>query len=298
MPFEDRTIPVVDASRNYLSNKFVGMINGIDRFFGNSANFKESSDSVLQIDMTRVAGYNGEHRVVFQGFAKVRLPNTEKRLKLLIESDPDTNTANATKKIHTGVAPVNTAPPKSYGIGLRNELRSPNKRWFLGTDGGVKVAGLNSSLFMRMGGSYTLPMNKWQMKASQTVFWFNSTGAGETTQLTFDRPFNDTNLFRATSSDTWLNNTQTFDLRQDFSVYHPMTDRIASLYQASVIGIGTNRLETHVTDYVLLMQYRHRLHRKWTYLVVSPQLHFPESHGYKASGELIVRLEILFDSSR
>ena len=40
--------------------------------------------------MTRVAGYGGQHQVVFQGKAKVHLPDTEKRLHLLIESDADT----------------------------------------------------------------------------------------------------------------------------------------------------------------------------------------------------------------
>lgn len=292
------TIPVVDVSRDYVAQEFVDLVSGIDRFFGNIHNFQESNDSVLQLDWTRVVGYNGEHKFVLQGSAKVHLPNTEKRLKLLIESDPDTNSAEASSKVQTGVAPVKTTAPSSYAIGLRNELRSANQRWFFGTDGGVKMAGVNSSLFLRMGGSYTLPMNAWQMKASQNVFWFNSTGVGETTQLDFNRPFNDTNLFRATTSATWLNDRQSFDLRQDLSVYHPMTDRIATLYQASVLGSGTDHMETHVNDYVLLMQYRRRLHREWTYLVISPQLHFPASHGYKSSGELVLRLEILFDRSR
>jgi len=53
-----------------------------------------------------------------------------------------------------------------------------------------------------------------------------------------------------------------------------------------------------VTDYVLLMLYRHRLHRQWMYLEISPQLHFPEVRGYRSSGMLTLRLQILFDRSR
>lgn len=56
--------------------------------------------------------------------------------------------------------------------------------------------------------------------------------------------------------------------------------------------------QAQISDYVLLVLYRYRLHREWTYLDVSPQLHFPRGNGYRASPMLSVRLEILFDQSR
>ena len=122
------------------------------------------------------------------------------------------------------------------------------------------------------------------MKAAETVFWFNTTGVGETTQLDFERPISEPFLFRATSSATWLNNRQSFDLRQDFGVYQTVDERTAMLYQASAIGVSDSSAQAYATDYVLLMLYRHRLHREWMYLEISPQLHFPqdeEFHGQR-----------------
>lgn len=59
--------------------------------------------------------------------------------------------------------------------------------------------------------------------------------------------------------------------------------------------IGVSQPVAHVTDYVLLMQYRYRLHKKWMYFDVSPQLHFPQERAYSLSPMLSLRLEMLFD---
>ncbi len=288
----------MNTPRDYLSKKFVGLVTGIDSFFGNERNYQESNDSVLQIDLTRVMGYTGEHRFVWQGKAKLHLPRAEKSLHLLIESDADKNAANASNQVQAGQPTTTTAAPSSYAAGLRHELKSDDDRWHLGTDGGVKFAGLSTSPFLRARGSYALPLDTWRTKVAETVFWFNTTGVGETTQLDLERPLDAQNLFRATTSATWLNNRQSFDLRQDFSVFQTMSERTAMLYQASIIGVSDASAQAHVTDYVLLMLYRHRLHRQWMYLEISPQLHFPQPRNFAPSGMLSIRLEILLDQSR
>ncbi len=291
-------LDVVNTPRDYLSDKFVNLVTGIDSFFGNDRNYQESNDSVLQIDWTRVMGYTGEHRFVWQGKAKVHLPRAEKSLHLLIESDPDKNAANASNQVQVSQPAATTGSPSSYGFGLRHELKSEDDRWHLGTDGGIKFAGLSTSPFLRARGSYAVPLEQWRMKVAETVFWFNSTGVGETTQLDFERPLSEPYLFRVTTSATWLNNRQNFDLRQDLSLFQTVSGSTAMLYQASAIGVSDAYLQAHVTDYVLLMLYRHRLHRDWMYLEISPQLHFPQPRNFTASGMLSVRLEILLDKSR
>lgn len=297
----------LDMSRNYLSGKFVDLVTGIDAFFGNDRNYQESNDSVVQIDISRLMGYGGLHNFVFQGKAKVHLPQTEKKLHLLLESDPDKNTVNAPTQAQI-VPPVTTTAPTSYGAGLRYES-SEEKRWHFSTDGGIKFAGLNTAPFARMRGSYEVPLERWRFKAAETAFWFNTTGPGETTQVDFERPLGNPVLlfvpplseppvFRATSVSTWLNNTQRFDLRQDFAVFQTLSERSAMLYQTSVVGVSSPDFQAQVTDYVILLLYRYRLHQQWTYLEINPQLHFPRERNFKASGALSVRLQILFDTSR
>ena len=290
---------MIDAPRDYLSRQFVDFVSGVDRFFGNERNYQETNDSVLQLDWTRVVGYTGLHQFVLQGKAKVRLPNTEKRFHLLIESNPDVNTANATSQIQVNQPVATTQTPSSYGAALRVERAAADQRWHIADDLGVKFAGLNTSPFARLRGSYAVPLgDDWRINAAQTFFWFNTTGPGETTQVDFERPLSEPLLFRASSNGTWTNATQQLDLRQDMILFQKVDERTAMQYQASVIGLSDARMQSHVTDYVLLMLYRHRLHRQWMYLEISPQLHFPEARGYRSSGTLTLRLEVLFDRSR
>lgn len=296
-----------DAPRNYLSGKWVNFVTHIDGFFGNDRNYQETNDSVVQIDISRVMGYGGLRNFVFQGKAKIHLPRAEKSLHLLIESDPDKNTVVAPTQAKI-VQPVTNTTPVSYGAGLRYE-KAEEKHWHFSTDGGLKFQGLNTAPFARMRGSYEIPLKRWRLNAAETFFWFNTTGAGETTQVDFERPLSsslifftppavDPLIFRATSVSTWLNNTQRFDLRQDFAVFQTINERSAIVYQASAIGVSNPALQAQVSDYVVLMLYRYRLHREWTYLDVGPQLHFPRERNFRASGTLSVRLEMLFDSSR
>lgn len=283
---------MVDASRDYLSGRFVSLVASIDNFFGNDRNYQETNDSVLQMDINKVIGYNGDG-FVLSGRAKVRLPNTEKRLHLLVETDPDKNTANPST-LNQSAQPA-PASPVSYGAGIRYE-KSEDDRWYFSADTGLKLAGIQTAPFARSRLSYATPLEQWRLKASETAFWFNSTGIGETTQLDFERPISDPLLFRATSLATWLHDQQNFNLGQYFSIFQTVDDRTKMQYQAGAIGL--TRPITEVTDYFISVLYRHRLHREWLYFDLGPQLHFPRTRNFRASALLGMRLEILFDKSR
>jgi hypothetical protein len=139
-------------------------------------------------------------------------------------------------------------------------------------------------------------VGEWHLNAAESVYWFNTLGAGETSQLDLEHVLSLSLLFHASSNATWLNNTQNFDLRQDLSIYHTLNDRTALLYQATAIGVSNPQFQ--VTDYIVLLFYRYRLHQKWLFFELSPQLHFPIEDNYKLKPALNMRLEVKFDESR
>jgi hypothetical protein len=284
----------LDAPRDYLSGEFVDFVTSIDRFFGDDRHYQEANDSVVQIDVMRIFGYGGEHKFAWSGRAKVRLPIAEQRLHLIIETDPDKNVAVDPKKTPSPLL-KQPSTPESYALALRLE-KTESERWHFSADGGLKLAGLNSRPFARTRASLAIPMGFWRVKLAETAFWFNTTGAGESTQFDLERPISAPLLIRATSSATWLHDKQNFDMRQDISLVHSLDERTALLYQASVIGVS--RPQAQVLDCVLLASYRYRLHREWTFIELSPQLHFPIDRGYRASPMLSVRMEILFDETK
>jgi hypothetical protein len=286
----------VDAPRDYLSEKFVSLTRSLDSFFGDDRNYQESNNSLVQLDLVKVTGYGGDRKFVLSGRAKLDLPSTEKRFHLLLETNPDKNLSGEAKQAQA--TPLNqVAGPESYSAAVRYEKsKEQEKPWHLSSDLGVKFQGINTNPFARARGSYAIPFNEWRLKAAETVFWFNTIGAGEATQLDAERILSGAVMFRSTSNVTWLNDKQNFDLRQDMTVYHTLNERSALLYQASAIGVSNP--QTQVTEYVMLMQYRYRLHKNWVFLEVSPQAHFPRLDNFKANPTFILRLEMLLDKSK
>lgn len=291
---EDQALGALDESRDYVSRGFVDLVKDIDRFFGSERNFQESNDSVLQLDVTRVSGYSGNRQVVLSGRANVHLPNTEKRLHLLIESDPD---KNLTTDARPGQAALTQSKqtPSSYAAAVRYEKPQDN-RWHFSVDGGIRFQGLSSHLFARTRAVYDTKLAAWDMRFIETPFWFNNLGLGNSTQLDLDHSLSEPLLFRASSYATWLHDKQNFDLRQDLSLFQKLNERAAMLYQASVIGASQPQL--HSSDYVLMVQCRYRLHQRWMYFEISPQMHYPQARAYHPSPMLSLRLEILLDTAQ
>lgn len=290
---QQRLLEPVDASRDYLSGKFVTFVTDVDRFFGDERNYQESNKSVFQVDLTRVIEHGGNPNFVLSGRAKLHLPAAEERLRIVLETNPDKNVTGE---------PIQGQPvlldkvvaPESYAVAARYE-KAKESIWHFSTDAGIKIqSGLTP--FARMRGSYSVPLEQWRIKATETVFWFNTIGVGESTQLDLERLLSEPLLFRAGTNASWLREKHYFDLRQDLSVYHALSERTALLYQASAMAVTEPQLQA--TEYVLLLLYRYRLHRDWLFFELSPQLHYPKDKNFQSSPQLNLRLEMLLDESR
>ena len=279
----------VDATHDFVSQHFLDLVQGIDRFFGDERNFQESNRSVLQLDVNELMQPDGQRKASLKGRAKLHLPATEQRFHLLLESDPEQNTTGNTATQPQRLGDINT--PGEYGLAVRQE-RSREEVWHISNDIGVK---LHAPLepFARTRASMTVPLGDWRMKPAQSLFWFSQSGLGETSQLDFERQLAPRTLFRATSVVTWLHQPQRFDLNQSFTVYHTLNEQRALQYQLSLIGVSAP--QSRLDDAVLSMLYRRQLHRRWLFFEMNPQLHFPHSHSYQRQALLWLRLQILFD---
>jgi len=283
----------IDAPRDFVAATFVSFATDVDRFFGDDRNYQESNKSMLQLDITKVAGYGGSRNIVFTGRAKVHLPSAENRFRLVLESNPDKNVTGEPTQGKPALLDKVTAP-ESYAVAARYE-KAEESVWHFSSDAGLKFqSGLTP--FARIRGSYSVPLDQWRLKVAESVFWFNTIGVGETTQLDLERPLSENMMFRATSNASWLRDKHNFDLRQDFSIYHTLDERSALLYQVAAIGVSEPQVQA--TEYVALFLYRYRLHRSWMFFEVSPQLHFPRARNFESSPQLNLRLEMLFDGSK
>jgi len=289
----------LESSRDYMSGKITSFASYLDRFFGGDRHYQESNGTVVQLDLTKLNGHGSDHKFDFAARANLRLPVTEGRLHLLLETNPE---ANITDRPIPGLIPtqgttLNTnkvAVPGSLALAAR--VSTPESDvWNFHTDWGIKFP-IPPRPFVRSRASFTYPLSEWQLKATQSVYWFNTLGVGETSQLDLDHIISPPLLFRSSSIVTWLKDTQNLDMNQSLSIFHTVNDRTALLYQTYATGISNPQYQ--MTDFVVLVLYRYRMHQQWLYFDLSPQLHFPRDRQYHISPALSINLEMLLDESR
>ena len=291
----------IDFQRDYVADKFVSLANQIDSFFGDDRNFQETNKSVLQIDATRVMQQGNTPNIALTYKAKFHLPNAQKRLRLILESNPDQNLPGQTlaQQLQQQEASIfkSVATPDSYGAAIRFENKEGSP-FQLNADGGLKADSgqqfYNYSVhpFARSSASYTQPLKSVQLKWTESLFWFNTTGVGENTQLDVDHHYTDKVLFRATTGATFLVSNEDYTFHQDFSIFDTLNEQASLLYQISANGVS--RPVAEITEYVALVLYRRRVHQDWIFLDINPQLHYPKANEFQLNAELILRLEFMF----
>ncbi len=291
----------IDLKRDYVADKFVSFAQEIDSFFGDDRNFQDTNKSVLQIDASRTMLQGNAPNVALTFRAKFHLPNAQKRLHLLFESNPDQNLPGQTllQQFQQQEASVfkSVATPDSYGAAIRFENKEGSP-YQLSADGGLKADSgqqfytYSIHPFVRSSASYVQNLNSLQLKLTQSLFWFNSTGLGENTQLDLDHHYTDKVLFRATSGATFLVSNEDFTFHQDFSIFDTIDQQASLLYQLSANGVS--RPSAEISEYVALVLYRRLIHQDWVYFDINPQLHYPKANNFQVNSELILRLEFMF----
>jgi hypothetical protein len=292
---EAGSFDAMDARRDYLSGKITGFANYLDKFFGGNRHYQESNASVFQLDMTRVEGYGGNGNFDLAVRFNLRLPVTEGRLRLLVETDPEENISSDPALVRNQPARQKKAStPQSVALAARYATAEENV-WHFSLDGGLRFP-VPITPFVRTRGSYSNQMGEWRMKVAESVYWFSTTGAGADTQLDMEQVWTASTLFRASANAIWSRNDQNIDLSQRLSIYHTLNDRTVLLYQLGVFEATNPAYQ--VMDYVALLFCRYRLHQEWLFLELSPQLHFPRVNDFHPSPAYHMRLEALFDESR
>ena len=293
-PVAERTLlSVFDAPRDYLSEKVVSYAKNVDQFFCDERYFQEHNKSVIQLEFNETLQEGGNSVFAFEGKAKLDFPAAEKRFRFVIESNPEKKTAGEVKKDQ--VSTIKETPAKEqYAASLRYE-KEEESNFNFSSELGAKLQ-FPLDPFVRTRGSYSKSFDDWRLKISETVFWFNTIGLGETTQIDMERLLSPPVLFRATSTVTCFEAPQNCDLRQDFTVYNTLSDRAVIQHQASVIGFSQPKFTE--TAYVLLSRYRYRLHKDWVFYEISPQMNFPRTDGFKMNTLLLLRLEVLLGATK
>ena len=276
-----------DSYRDTASHQVTRFANWIDNFFADDRIYDEKQGSHIKLNLlqTYFEDYKPEYEAEIK--AKLDLPKTQGKLQLLIESD-DEDEEN-TQKSSISEAVEN----QEQSIALRY-IQKHTDKWRITNIAGIRFFNSEIDPFARFRIRRFIGYDQWTYRITESIFWFNSEGAGETTRLDIDHTLTKNLLFRATTEATWLNINSYFDLGQDLILFQNINKRKSIAYQAGTRGISEP--DVHATNHFLLLRYRQQLHKKWLFFEFIPAINHPIENDYKPIRSITLKFEIVFDA--
>jgi len=297
---ERRRTPIrerlLDQPHEFLSRRVEGYARKLDDFFSDPNRAYDSTGSTLQIrgHVTFFEGGLTESKSDVR--ASISLPNTEDRLRLIVQRGLEAGTQTAAErdiKNATGSSQV-TAPAapqdNNYYLGLK-ALAAEVFSVTLSAEAGAKL-GRPVDPYVRLRAVRDFVFSQWAIRASETPLWKRSEGSSAASEVAALRPLNDEWQLRFTTKATWRSTTHYFDLAQVGSLYYTPDKRTAYTFELGAFAPSDRSLKLSV--YSITLRARRQIYQDWLYLELTPQILYQEVNGFRPVNSLMLQLETLF----
>lgn len=278
----------LDTPQQIISSGVETFAKSVDEFFSNDKVFYETSGTYLRLNVDTIVTESGKREYQGDLKLKLRLPHTKSKLKLTIESDPNSKPDEITSEGKN--TPVAAIEEKSYFTGIQATLGKKDA-WKFKPSLGIRLGStLEPYVRFRLKRKYDL--NQWSLYWHETPYWFDSFGWGFDSYLELNKKITDKDLFRAATFARWTNESDQFELSQIFSMYHTLSKRRAISYYAGVYGISEPTV--FATHYLLGLTYRQNIHKDYLFIEILPQIRYEKTNDFHADHSIFFRLEIVF----
>src|SRR3569623_2773699 len=185
-----------------VSHSLESMARNIDAFFAADQPIEERTRRYARVRID--TKLDNDLQIGFTGAVreKIDLPRTERKLKLLIESDDTTRTGVPDRLDDIPFAVVRR---QDYLLSLAR-VNEVNK-WDVRPAAGIKLRWVPDP-FLRLRATRYHDLSGWLMRPAGSVFWFTSDGLGANAPLDFARPVGDMMFFRSSAILRWQGNDQ------------------------------------------------------------------------------------------
>jgi len=278
----------LDTPQKAISSGLESMAQSIDEFFANEKVFYESSGSYVRYSIDSLFEEGGQITTVGKLDVNLRLPRTERKLKLVLESDPVEK--QSTIERATSVPTSDQPTEKNYYAGLQSEFGKQNK-WRFKPSVGLKLH-FPIEYYFRLRAFRDFNFAKWNLRLTESAYWYDTTGAGFDSEMEWNRLIDDDLLFRSNSLVRNTEEYKRFDLSQTFSITQTLTERRAIIY--SISFFGNSEPNIHATDYIIQARYRQMIHHDYFFMELVPQVRYRIDNAFTEEDSLLVRFEWLF----
>jgi len=278
---------VLDLPHDYISSGVESMVRSIDEYFSDSEGIYDSSGSYLLLRENMTFTEGGNIGLKNDIYFRLRLPNTEKKLKIFFESSSnqpfDTSQQSVTKSTE---AVENT----NYIAGIQGES-GEKFGWKYRPTIGLR---LNSAIetYIRFKFNSEYKFSKWTINWYETPYWDSSFGWGFDSYFELNRKISEKQIFRSSTFVGWNQIKNEYNLSHVLSMFHNFESTNTLSYYIGTYGIRDARLYT--TQFLLGLNYRQKIYKDYLFYSLSPQVIYQEINNFKPEHSLTLRLEMYF----
>lgn len=220
--------------------------------------------------------------------AVIDLPNTKKRLKLVIEGQDDA-------QLNHNADDSTSLDNKRSSAALRYSVFD-HRNWDLDLDLGIR---LNGGPFTRARAKYHHAFNETTVGTlTQELVLELKELWHETSRFTLQH-FSDDTIYRLVSQGKYGQESDGMEWRLWLSRTDQLSKRGALSCFAAVEGATQDpRLKAQSEIYRLGFNYRRTMWRPWFFFELEPQLTFPRKFNYKETWQMTLKFEFQFGKSR
>lgn len=282
---ESIEVPWWLGSHETVSKTIGNWSTNIDSFLSGRQS-SQDSDSYLEVRFGSVLS-GSESSGFFDFRTRLKLPNTQDRLRLVIESEPDSLAPESQigeSSQQNGV--VNSALKSNISAAVRYIIDDIG----LDIDAGIRVD-FPLDPFLRLRFKQGDVTEQWSWWQKQEVFAYYSKGVGARYGLGLGYAMSPTLNFGTDFGVTWLDKEGLFYVRENFSIQHKLDDKNRLGYQLSFLQSGEHSIEPD--SFLYNVQYERLLYKDWLIGQVKPQFTHEADDDYDGKFSLTLSLAIL-----
>lgn len=285
-----KSLSALDSVQYHISKGLISMSERLDGLIGKELPSDNKRKSQARLRFTSLLEEGGHLTSKGELSVKIAIPKTNNRLKLLMLGDSDSDLPYEEMREKE----EKKEQPKENYVSYA-EVRHVQKKtrlYSLTTGVGVKLR-IPADYYVKMRGRATIPIKNWLLRFTETLFWYESEGAGEKTQIDLEREAGEKKLFRSASEATWLEETEAFTLNQNFLLFHQVSDKITLTWQAGIHG-SSEEGKTVTDGYSLSASFRKKFYKDYLYYEVQPGSYYEKVNNFHSRPYIKIMLEMFF----
>ena len=251
-----------------------GSARWFDGLFGTRRYDQDSDATFGRLGVTEFWDDRDDFRTRVRLRARIALPTAQKRLKLLFGRVDDQEIEQDSQ------SEAGTNLPSSFS-------KVADESWLLGL-GYSKQGKLKNGFDFSTGVRLRTPVDPYSkatyrhnfvfsddvtLRARQTLFWRDSRGWGETTEVSVDKLLGERLLLRWDNGATLAEDVRRLEWYSSLVTFQSLGDRRALAYTGFIRGVMNTDIP--VRDYGVELRYRMRILRKWLFLEARSSLTWP-----------------------